>query len=51
LAAAHSRHGHIDRARPLLDQAIGIYERLGATTSWAQLAAAAAQHGAGQLQG
>jgi DNA-binding CsgD family transcriptional regulator len=28
--AAYSRHGHLDRARPLLDQAISIYERLGA---------------------
>jgi DNA-binding CsgD family transcriptional regulator len=34
--AAHSRHGNIDRARPLLDQAIGIYERLGATRDLAR---------------
>ena len=34
--AAHSRHGHIDRARPLLDQAIGTYERLGATRDLAR---------------
>jgi DNA-binding CsgD family transcriptional regulator len=34
--AAHSRHGRIDRARPLLDQAIGIYERLGATRDLAR---------------
>jgi DNA-binding CsgD family transcriptional regulator len=28
--AAHARGGRIDRGRPLLDQAISIYERLGA---------------------
>lgn len=34
--AAYSRHGYIDRARPLLDQAISIYERLGATRDLAR---------------
>ena len=34
--AAHSRRGHTDRARPLLEQAIGIYEHLGATRDFAR---------------
>jgi DNA-binding CsgD family transcriptional regulator len=33
---AHARHGHIDRGRPLLDQAISTYERLGATRDLAR---------------
>ena len=34
--AAFARHGHADRGRPLLDQAIGIYERLGAARDLAR---------------
>ena len=34
--AAYARRGHTDRARPLLDQAIDIYERLGATRDLAR---------------
>jgi DNA-binding CsgD family transcriptional regulator len=34
--AAYARHGRIDCARPLLDQAISIYERLGATRDLAR---------------
>ena len=30
------RHGHAERARPLLDQAVGIYERLGAARDLAR---------------
>ena len=33
---AFARHGHTDRARPLLDQAIGIYERLDASRDLAR---------------
>jgi DNA-binding CsgD family transcriptional regulator/tetratricopeptide (TPR) repeat protein len=31
-----ARQGHLDRGRPLIDQAIGIYERLGATRDLAR---------------
>jgi tetratricopeptide (TPR) repeat protein len=34
--AAFARHGHADRARPLLDRAIGIYEQLGAARDLAR---------------
>ena len=34
--AAFARQGHMDRARPLLDQALGIYERLGAARDLAR---------------
>jgi DNA-binding CsgD family transcriptional regulator len=34
--AAYARRGHTDRARELVDQAIGIYERLGATRDLAR---------------
>ena len=34
--AAFARHGHANRARPLLDQAIGIYEQLGAARDLAR---------------
>ena len=34
--AAYARRGQTDRARPLLDQAIGIYERLGAARDLAR---------------
>ena len=34
--AAFARQGRVDRARPLLDQALGIYERLGAARDLAR---------------
>ncbi len=34
--SALTRHGHAERARPLLNQALGIYERLGATRDLAR---------------
>jgi hypothetical protein len=33
--AAYAKHRHTDHARPLLDQAIAIYERLGAARNLA----------------
>ncbi len=33
---ALARHGHAERARPLLDQAVGLYERLGAARDLAR---------------
>src|ERR1700729_644409 len=37
--AAFARQGRLDRARPLLDQALGIYERLGAARDLARAGA------------
>ena len=38
--SAFARHGHAERALPLLDQAVGIYERLGAGRDLARAEAA-----------
>jgi DNA-binding CsgD family transcriptional regulator len=43
--AAYSRHGHIGHARPLLERAIGVYERLGATRDLARVEAALREAG------
>jgi DNA-binding CsgD family transcriptional regulator/tetratricopeptide (TPR) repeat protein len=40
-----ARHGHLDRGRPLIDQAIGIYERLGAARDLARAEATLRQAG------
>ena len=47
--AAFARQGRLDRARPLLDQALGIYERLGAARDLAR--AEATLRGAGIRRG
>ena len=47
--AAFARHGHPDRARPLLEQAIAIYERLGAVRDLGR--AEAVSRGAGIRRG
>lgn len=47
--AAWARHGHIDRGRPLLEQALEIYERLEAARDLAR--AEAALRGAGVRRG
>ncbi len=44
-AAAFARHGHADRARPLLEQAVAIYERLGAARDLARAEAALRESG------
>ena len=43
--AAYARHGHPDRARPLLDQALTIYERLDAGRDLARAEAALREAG------
>ena len=43
--AAFARQGRLDRARPLLDQALGIYERLGAARDLARAEAALREAG------
>ena len=43
--AAFARQGHMDRARPLLDQALGIYERLGAARDLARAEAISREAG------
>ena len=43
--SAFTRHGHAERARPLLDQAVGIYERLGAARDLARAEAALREAG------
>ena len=40
-----ARQGHLDRGRPLIDQAIGIYERLGAARDLARAEAALREAG------
>ena len=43
--SAFARHGHAERALPLLDQAVGIYERLGAARDLARAEAALREAG------
>ena len=43
--SAFARHGHAERARPLLDQAVGLYERLGAARDLARAEAALREAG------
>ncbi len=43
--AASARHGDLERARPLLDQALAIYERLHAARDLARIEAVAARGG------
>ena len=43
--AAYARHGHPDRARPLLEQALALYERLDAGRDLARVEAALRQAG------
>jgi len=43
--AAFARQGRLDRARPLLDQALGIYERLGAARDLARAEATVREAG------
>ena len=43
--SALTRHGHAERARPLLDRAAGIYERLGAARDLARAEAALREAG------